>query len=114
MTTIEYTKRTQGFESGVSYRNPAYFVKPEPCDAVVLDGDLPAIQSAYEKAGVPVSVKGGEAAPEPEASSEGDSEAAEREFLAAEYEERFGKAPHGKMKTSTLREKLEATEEGEE
>lgn len=108
---IEYTKRASGFEQGVSYRNPQYYASPERCESVVLDGDYPGIKADYEAIGVKVEVKGAPA--EEEAVSEQD-EPSERDLLAAEYEERFGKAPHGKMKTETLREKLEQADEGEE
>ena len=108
---IEYTKRAQGFEQGVSYRNPQYYASPERCESVVLDGDYPGIRADYEALGVKVETKG--APPKEDAVSEQDGPS-ERDLLAAEYEERFGKAPHGKMKTETLREKLEQADEGEE
>lgn len=39
-----------------------------------------------------------------------DPEVAEREALAAQYEERFGEKPHHAMKADTIREKLAAEE----
>lgn len=53
-----YTTRESGFETGKQYRNPLYFDRIEKCTSVLLDGDFPAVQKAYEAAGVPVSVVG--------------------------------------------------------
>lgn len=49
-----YTTRTAGFEQGKQYRNPQFFDRPEPAKSVVLEGDFPHVQRAYEAAGVKV------------------------------------------------------------
>lgn len=105
-----YTRRTSGFEAGKQYRHPRFFERPDHrATSVVIEGDYPHIRDAYEAADVPVSGEKAKAATkastEPEIAAD-----SERDALAAEYEERFGKKP-GRMNTETIREKLEAADE---
>ena len=50
-------------DDNVSYREPRYFDKCEPCDLVVVHEDWPAVVEAYESADPPIEVISTEAKP---------------------------------------------------
>ena len=52
---VTYTARRTGFDEGCAYAKPKFFSEPRRgVTEVVLDGDWPAVRSAYEALGVPV------------------------------------------------------------
>lgn len=53
---IVYTKRITGFDNDKTYRNPAYFDKPEKAAKVTIEGNYPKIEEAYKEAKIAVEV----------------------------------------------------------
>lgn len=105
-----YTTRTTGFEPGKKYRNPRFFAGPErAAKSVVIEGDWPQVKAAYEKREVDVKVvERGKPAKAEDGKPQGDETPdADREELVKAYEEKFGKAPAGNMKTENIRKKLD-------
>ena len=61
---LTYSNQLQGFDPDKRYRNPEHFDKPEAgVTSVVVIGDWPSVVSAYETAGIDVTVKEGPRAP---------------------------------------------------
>lgn len=123
-----YTARLTGFDEGRYYRNPEYFVRPDPqASSVILDGEWPVVRDAYEALSIPVSAldqpvpddhaagsddhdhlipHSGQDDQSGEGNGKGHVEIADdREGLAAQYEQLFGQKP-GNMKTETIAAKI--------
>lgn len=61
---LTYSNQLQGFDPDKRYRNPEHFDKPEAgVTSVVVIGNWPNVVSAYEVAGIDVTVKEGPRAP---------------------------------------------------